>query len=1015
MRELGITYRVVVEQQQAKVDIAEVDRAFDRLDATATKAGSAIDRAMREASAASTRLSRDVLAMGPQLNQMGTIAVDAMNKTRRATEDASRQAGVMNSSMGALGRSILSAFAVERVIAFGAQIVTTAGQVKDLSDRTGIGTQALQQFGYAAKLSGSSIDAVANAISSMSKNLVGNNGGAVAALRELGLSQRALMAMKPEQAFLAITDAIKGVKNPMEQASAAMAIFGNGGKDILPAIKAGFTEAGDEAKRFGAVMSDDVVQALDDAGDAWTRFQLQGEGAFAAILARAVQTYQWIRDNGPASAAKFAAEVVAPSRPSATGGAGWLPDTAFYGTNGLAGPFGLAANLGMAMGAIGASRATSGVDASTWLRGSGLFGANPLARFHGGMDQTSLRAISMEGLGAHTATPVIASRTRLARATESADAALAKLTASTVAYLRTVMPAIGLGATVSQLERTAAYRGALSSASSTYLQTGIAGAFQPDPYGGITIPSTNPYNAMGGLQQNVTGTPGLAAGAWQPRSGAGGSWWDTRSGRAAGAGIGMAGSAAIGAMSGGDQYASMIGGGASAIAAVALPATMSAVALGAATMGIGAAAVGVYMLVKHFASVSKEVKQARVEVDTFQQSLWQTMTAQQVNEAAGEQWAATTIVVRDAYQRMGYSAAQAEAEVGKLLDTSRPETARAAMARINSVMSDYRAILDGVNEQMGDLLGQSLELGQRLPQGLLDALDAAVRLGDMTEENARLIAQLTQAPEVDYKKYEEAAARYGINPAALGQGYQQNKTTTTAQQMVDDVDLLQRGGASMGTILHGMREEISALVNQSLEFGTTLPANMQPWIEELFRTKQLVDENGEALTDITHLKFGEDLQTTFQRVADSIQELIDMLKGPLSSALDTIGSKVVKPRVEVDVTAPPDRQTENFANGGVVYAAMGWPFVPKGTDTVPAMLTPGEGVLSRRGMAMLGTLNAGASSGGGAGMDYDRLAAAVTRAMQAAGVGVMNVDGRELTGALVPHIGGELEFQRAWR
>jgi hypothetical protein len=34
-------------------------------------------------------------------------------------------------------------------------------------------------------------------------------------------------------------------------------------------------------------------------------------------------------------------------------------------------------------------------------------------------------------------------------------------------------------------------------------------------------------------------------------------------------------------------------------------------------------------------------------------------------------------------------------------------------------------------------------------------------------------------------------------------------------------------------------------------------------------------------------------------------------------------------------------------------------FKPKGTDTVPAMLTPGEGVVSRRGMDALSAINRG--------------------------------------------------------
>src|SRR4029077_14282493 len=62
-----------------------------------------------------------------------------------------------------------------------------------------------------------------------------------------------------------------------------------------------------------------------------------------------------------------------------------------------------------------------------------------------------------------------------------------------------------------------------------------------------------------------------------------------------------------------------------------------------------------------------------------------------------------------------------------------------------------------------------------------------------------------------------------------------------------------------------------------------------------------------------------------------------------------------------------------YASGGPVYAAGGY-FSPKGTDTVPAMLSPGEFVVSRRGGAAVGmpalrSINSGQapSSGGGGG------------------------------------------------
>jgi len=66
-----------------------------------------------------------------------------------------------------------------------------------------------------------------------------------------------------------------------------------------------------------------------------------------------------------------------------------------------------------------------------------------------------------------------------------------------------------------------------------------------------------------------------------------------------------------------------------------------------------------------------------------------------------------------------------------------------------------------------------------------------------------------------------------------------------------------------------------------------------------------------------------------------------------------------------------EKNPEGFHRGGMVYASRGM-FVPRGTDTVPAMLTPGEFVVNRsavnagNNLALLTAMNGGA--GGAAGM-----------------------------------------------
>jgi hypothetical protein len=101
------------------------------------------------------------------------------------------------------------------------------------------------------------------------------------------------------------------------------------------------------------------------------------------------------------------------------------------------------------------------------------------------------------------------------------------------------------------------------------------------------------------------------------------------------------------------------------------------------------------------------------------------------------------------------------------------------------------------------------------------------------------------------------------------------------------------------------------LANKQIEFtkkiGEVAKAHIQKNIEF---TKRIV----EAGTN-----FGKKIFSVFERVRDMIDNLISSVTGGVSSALP-------------------------FAKGGMVpkpiYAASG--FVPRGTDTVPAMLTPGE-------------------------------------------------------------------------
>jgi hypothetical protein len=150
-----------------------------------------------------------------------------------------------------------------------------------------------------------------------------------------------------------------------------------------------------------------------------------------------------------------------------------------------------------------------------------------------------------------------------------------------------------------------------------------------------------------------------------------------------------------------------------------------------------------------------------------------------------------------------------------------------------------------------------------------------------------------------------------------------------------------------------MGEKLQELVNNAIKYGLELPASMKPILQAMVDAGLLTDDAGNKLEDLSSLTFAADLTGMFQTLIEKLDELIDKISG----VGDEVG-KIPK-NVEVSVRGKyyppniPDPDRENAAGGGLVTAgtilrrAGGGPvFSPQGSDIVPAMLTPGERVLS---------------------------------------------------------------------
>lgn len=134
-----------------------------------------------------------------------------------------------------------------------AKMFTTAGdQLGKMSARTGVGTDALQELGFAAEQSGASLGAVGGAIQRMNRRLGRITAGQgtktqVKAIEELGLSVEELEKMNAEERFLALGEAIKNYGDDAAAAGLAQRAFGTQVDALLPLFREG--RAGIEALR----------------------------------------------------------------------------------------------------------------------------------------------------------------------------------------------------------------------------------------------------------------------------------------------------------------------------------------------------------------------------------------------------------------------------------------------------------------------------------------------------------------------------------------------------------------------------------------------------------------------------------------------------------------------------------------------------------------------------------------------------------------------------------------------
>lgn len=257
-------------------DARNITAAVDKIGVSTLTAGDSA-RALKTLDAAMEQLRSTGQRVPPEMQKLATELHGVTGKTSGLGEAAKK-----------IGPMLLAAFSVGAIKAFASDLMDTADNLSKMSDKTGIGTDALQYLQAAATRGGNTLDEVTSAISKMQIGIAGEDKGMLKALKALGLSYDDIRKMKAEDQFTTIAGAIAKVVDPSDRAKLSALAFKKAGVDLAGTLAQNF----DEIKKDVTVMSATTVKRLDDAGD---RLQQMGDNIKSTVANWIVWVVDWTK------------------------------------------------------------------------------------------------------------------------------------------------------------------------------------------------------------------------------------------------------------------------------------------------------------------------------------------------------------------------------------------------------------------------------------------------------------------------------------------------------------------------------------------------------------------------------------------------------------------------------------------------------------------------------------------------------------------------------------------------
>jgi hypothetical protein len=262
--------------------------------------------------------------------------------------------------------------------------------------------------------------------------------------------------------------------------------------------------------------------------------------------------------------------------------------------------------------------------------------------------------------------------------------------------------------------------------------------------------------------------------------------------------------------------------------------------------------------------------------------------------------------------------------------------------------TDYEKRMKKAAADMKTLTNEAVKAAGSMQRLALNARMVGINIqGAFDSKDPEFLAQILDEVKNKTDKLNAAMQEYGFTWTDLGDEYRAAALGDLFNELLEKTNLLKGAGINYEEILSRQAEQYSDLLSKAILTGTEIPIALKPVLEDLLKMGKLVDENGNQFEDLEDVSWSKTMTQAFDGVTKAIYEVRDAILYGITGAIDEVNKKEIRVRASIDRTDIDSgvevQEPSYYARGGVVA------FKPRGSDTVPAMLTPGERVIPRGG------------------------------------------------------------------